>query len=293
MELDFVKLKDIKPALTGYIKEAETILKSSDHPDEAAVHDIRVLMKKARAALRITSPQIDREFADREKLALREVGRIMSSWRNTTVMRKTLKELKKKHPDIFLKLKDNDKINNLLKKPDSALSETTDEKSKVDRILEILKKSGYHFQFEPMTNLDAQLLLKEIEVTYNRVVNDYLICRNYPKPSKIHEMRKSSKDFLYQLWFFRPLNVSAVKSLEKRLDNLAQSLGKYNDLTQLLKELDYRYEYTANAPELDELAVIIKEEQDRYLSKVWPLAHKIFCPGHKLVNLLGFKLLVI
>ncbi|MBK7134579.1 MAG: CHAD domain-containing protein [Bacteroidales bacterium] len=293
MESDFIKLKDIKPALTGYINEAETILKASEYPDEEAVHDVRVLMKKARAALRVTMPQIDREFADREMMALREVGRIMSSWRNTAVVRKTLKELKKKHPDIFIKLRGNEKINTLLKKPEEAVSVTNDEKIKIDTILEILKKTGYHFRFEPITNLNAQLLLKELEVTYNRVVNDYLICRNYHKPSKIHELRKSSKDFLYQLWFFRPLNVPSVKSLEKRLESLARYLGKYNDLTQLLKELDYRYEYTANPPELDELAVIIKEEQDRCLSKVWPIAHKIYCPGQKLVNLLGFKLLVI
>ncbi|MBK7628087.1 MAG: CHAD domain-containing protein [Bacteroidales bacterium] len=293
MESDFIKLKDIKPALTGYINEAETILKSSEYPDEEAVHDVRVLMKKARAALRVTMPQIDREFADREMMALREVGRIMSSWRNTAVVRKTLKELKKKHPDIFIKLRGNEKINTLLKKPEEAVFVTNEEKIKIDTILEILKKTGYHFRFEPITNLNAQLLLKELEVTYNRVVNDYLICRNYHKPSKIHELRKSSKDFLYQLWFFRPLNVPSVKSLEKSLESLARYLGKYNDLTQLLKELDYRYEYTANPPELDELAVIIKEEQDRCLSKVWPIAHKIYCPGQKLVNLLGFKLLVI
>lgn len=293
MESDFIKLKDIKPALTGYINQAETILKSSEYPDEEAVHDVRVLMKKARAALRVTMPQIDREFADREMMALREVGRIMSSWRNTAVVRKTLKELKKKHPDLFIKLRDNEKINYLLKKPVEAGSETNDEKIKIDTILGILKKTGYHFRFEPISNLNAQLLLKELEVTYNRVVNDYLISRNYQKPSKIHELRKSSKDFLYQLWFFRPLSVPSVKSLEKRLESIARYLGKYNDLTQLLKEMEYRYEYTANPPELDELAVIIKEEQDRCLSKIWPLAHKIFCPGQKLVTLLGFKLLVI
>jgi len=293
MESDFIKLKDIKPALTGYINEAETILQSSEYHDEEAVHDVRVLMKKARAILRLTMPQIDREFADREMRALREVGNIMSSWRNTAVVRKTLKELKKRHPDIFIKLKGNVNINILLKKPGENGSETNDEKNKIDTILDLLKKSGYHFRFEPMSNLNQQLLLNELEVTYNRVVNDYLICRNYHKPSKIHELRKSSKDFLYQLWFFRPLNAAAIKSLEKRIDSLARYLGKYNDLTQLLKELDYKYEYTANPPELDELAVIIKEEQDRCLSKVWPLAHKIYCPGQKLLSLLGFKVLVL
>jgi hypothetical protein len=44
---------------------------------------------------------------------------------------------------------------------------------------------------------------------------------------------------------------------------------------------------------MDELAILIHGEQDRYLSKVWPAAYKIFCPGQKLVNILGFRLLVI
>jgi CHAD domain-containing protein len=282
MELDFVKLKDIKPALAGYLKDAEAILKSSEYPDEDAVHDVRVLMKKSRAGLRIIGPQMDPVFTDRENLALREVGRLMSAWRNSAVLRKTLKELKKKHPDLFSKLKSNEKINIILKKceePDIQLDEV---KISLERINSILSKTGYHFRFEPMANLDAQLLLKELEATYYRVVNNYLICRNYQKPSNLHELRKSSKDFLYQLWFFRPLNVSVIKRL-----------GKYNDLNQLLKALDYKYEYTVNPPELDELAVMIKEEQDKYLLKVWTVAHKIFCPGQKLVNILGFKLLVI
>jgi len=37
----------------------------------------------------------------------------------------------------------------------------------------------------------------------------------------------------------------------------------------------------------------LREAQDRYLAKVWPTAYQIFCPGKKLVNILGFKLLVI
>jgi len=44
---------------------------------------------------------------------------------------------------------------------------------------------------------------------------------------------------------------------------------------------------------MDELIIKIREKQDTYLSKVWPVAYKIFCPGQKLVNVLGFKLLVI
>jgi hypothetical protein len=39
---------------------------------------------------------------------------------------------------------------------------------------------------------------------------------------------------------------------------------------------------------MDELAVVIRDEQDRYLQKVWPTAYRIFAPGKNLGDLLGF-----
>jgi hypothetical protein len=74
---------------------------------------------------------------------------------------------------------------------------------------------------------------------------------------------------------------------------MTQNLGKHNDLSQLIKAIGYKYQFMANPPELDELIVLIREDQDRYLSRVWPVAHKFFCPGNQLVNVLGFKLLII
>jgi CHAD domain-containing protein len=293
MEPDFVKLKEIKPALAGYISESLALLNKSVVPDDNVVHDVRVLMKKARSGVRLIAEQMDTIFIDREMQALREVGRILSSWRDISVLRKALKNLKKKHPDIFSKLEDNEKINVLMKKPELIEELPVEGKKNLAQIVGILNKSVYRIRFESMGKLDPHKLIKSLEASYISVVNNYMICRNDPKPANLHELRKRAKDFHFQLWFFRPLNPSVVKALEKKLDLLTQNLGKYNDLSQLLKEIGYKYEYSANHPALDELAVIIREEQDRNLAKVWPSAHKIFCPGQKLVNVLGFKLLVI
>jgi CHAD domain-containing protein len=109
----------------------------------------------------------------------------------------------------------------------------------------------------------------------------------------MHKFRKKAKDFLYQLYIFRSLNQSVIKSLEKKLDSMTQNLGKFNDLDQTIKALGYSYKEASNLPAMDELIVKIREKQDRFLSKVWPSAYQIFCPGQKLVNVLGFKLLVI
>jgi CHAD domain-containing protein len=144
-----------------------------------------------------------------------------------------------------------------------------------------------------MNLINPQVLLKELEITYNLVSEIYLSCRNNPKPENLHEFRKKAKDFLYQLYIFRPLNSSVIKALEKELDSLTQNLGKFNDINQIIKDLGYNYKAGNNLPAMDELVIMLRETQDRYLAKVWPTAYPIFCPGKRLVNILGFKLLVI
>jgi len=293
MELDYVKLKEIKPALAGNIRESQTLLKLSMVPSVKVVHDVRVLMKKSRATLKLVGPQLDDESINRDIRALREVGRIMCSWRETSVYRKTLKELRKECPGIFIQLQENEKLNALLRKNDYSEEPTEEVEDKLEKLDVLLNKTGYRIRFQSMDKLDPQFLIKELEVTYNRVVEDYLTCRNNLKPVNLHEFRKNCKDFLYQLYFFRPLNPSVVKALEKKLETMTQNLGKFNDLSQLVKTIGYKYQDKTNLPAMDELIIKIREKQDKYLEKVWPSAYRIFCPGQKLVNVLGFKLLVI
>jgi CHAD domain-containing protein len=293
MELDYVKLREIKPVLAGYIRDSQLLLSQTAVPDDNAVHDVRVLMKKARAALKLAAPQMDKELTDRDMVSLREVGRIMCSWRETSVHRKTLKELKKEFPEIFAALADNETINGILKKPALTNELTGAMKEGMEEINALLNKTAFRIRFYSMNKLDPRLLIKELELTYARVTDIYLTCRNNLKPDDLHEFRKQAKDFLYQLYFFRPLNPTVVKSLEKKLDSLTLSQGRFNDLSQLVKRLDYKYSRGRYQPAMDELVIRIREKQDGYLSDIWPAAFKIFCPGRNLVNLLGFKLLVI
>ncbi len=93
-------------------------------PDDDAIHDIRVMMKRQRATIKLVRPLLEEEaFNRREYLAGREVGRILCSWREMSVLYKTAKALKKENPKLFLKLWDNEKIQNLLRKPYSTWTE--------------------------------------------------------------------------------------------------------------------------------------------------------------------------
>jgi CHAD domain-containing protein len=293
MELDYVKLKEIKPAIAGYIRESHSLLKRSPVPDEKAVHDIRVLMKKSGAVLKLTSPQLDNPFFERDISDLREVGRILCSQRETSVQRKILKEFRKEYPDIFSRLSENEILTQLLEKHEPVKEPSAELTTALERIDSLLNKTAYRIRFQTMTKIDPQLLIKELEHTYLDIVRVYLNCRNNPKEEILHKFRKKSKDFLYQLYIFRPLNPSVIKDLEKKLDCMTQNLGKYNDIAQIIKYLDYHCKNRSNPPAMDELVIKFREAQDRNLGKVWPIAYQIFCPGQILVNVLGFKLLVI
>jgi Uncharacterized conserved protein len=293
MELDYVKLKEIKPVLAGYIRETQALLKLAPLPDDKTIHDVRVLMKKARAVMKLIASQTDQDSFNRDYLTFREVGRITRSWRESSVHRKTLKELKKEYSEIFTLLGANAKLESLMKKPEISEEPVTYMKDDLDNIDEILNKAGFRVRFRNMSSFDPKRLISELDITYNTVVDRYLVCRNKPKPENLHKFRKRAKDFLYQLYFFRPLNPSIIKSLEKKLDLMTQCLGKYYDLAQLIETLEYKYSGLPGQPALDELIILIRDEQDRYLSKVWPAAYKIFCPGQKLVNMLGFRILMV
>jgi CHAD domain-containing protein len=209
------------------------------------------------------------------------------------VHRKILKDLKKMHPSVFKQLNGNPKIEFLLKKSDPPAEPSPEMKDSLEKIRDLIYKSSYRIRFQGMIDLKPEILLKELEKSYFLTAEKYLTSRNSLKPSDIHEFRKRAKDFLYQLWFFRPVNPPVIKSLEKKLDLLTQNLGKYNDLDQLIRSLGYKYTAESVSSAMDELIILIRHEQDRYLIRVWSAAYKIFRPGRQLVNVLGFKILTV
>ncbi len=291
---DSIKLGEIKLILGGYLAEAVSMLDPDKVPDEKSVHDVRVLMKKSRALLKLLKGQIDDTDFKREYFSYREVGRKMRYWRETSVHRKILKGFKKKKPQVFKDLAGINIITDLLGKTEKSDLMASESKANVDSIIILLKKAIFRLRFINLKNLDPVKMLKELEITYLTAGKQFLIARNDSRSVNLHNLRKKTKDLLYQLGFFRSMKPKAVKALEKKIDSIGQYLGKYNDLAVLIETIGYKFSATGNNPDsLDELIVDIRNEQDRYLLKVWPDASKIFCPGQKLFNLIGYKVLVI
>jgi CHAD domain-containing protein len=278
-EKETKQFREIKPALTGYIRDSLVLLNQLPVPDDDAIHDIRVMMKRQRATIKLVKPLLEEAAYQREYLAGREVGRILCSWREMSVLYKTAKALKKENKELFLKLWDNEKIQSLLRKPYSTWTTAGEQSKSVKEIRARLNKAQYRVRFLNLKEPDISLLLEELGRNYLIAAKAYLECRNDPRQKLLHEFRKKSKTLMYQLCYFRQLNQRAIKSLEKKLDYLTQNLGKYNDLAQVRDLIGYKYGNPGNSAIMDELAVVIRDKQDKYLSKVWPSAYRIFAPG--------------
>ena len=281
--------KDLKTTMAGYLSGSLTLLTGRPVPDDSAIHDVRVLMKKHRAAIRLVRPLLDEEAYRREYLAGRETGRILALWRESAVLRKTMKALKKDNPELFIKLHDNATVQDLLRKPYSTWDQAGELAKTVSEVNDRLKKAQYRLRFISLNEPDMRLLLGELGNSHAAASAAYLACRNKPSEPLLHKFRKKSKTFMYQLVFFRHLSPQTVRQLEKKLASMTQNLGRYNDLAQIMTLTGYRLGASGNTVANDELAVVIRDRQDRYLAKVWPVAYRIFAPGLKLQDLLGIS----
>lgn len=289
MGSETIRIREIKPVLSEYISKSRELLRISAVPDDDAIHDIRVFMKKSRAVLKLAGPVNSSALQDRDLMSLKQVGQIMSHWRDKSVHRKTLRDLRKEYPALFSKIESDEKIALLMRKPEATTEPDEEMKRGIQVIDDLLNKTYFRIRFNGMQKIESAYLLDQLELSYETVRTIYLECRNSARPEKIHKFRKRSKDLLYQIYFFRPVNPSRIKQVEKRLERLTMNLGRYNDLYQLLKAIGYVYPNEFNLPEMDELVIRIREKQDDNLTGVWKDAYKCFCPGKKLSDLIGSK----
>jgi CHAD domain-containing protein len=288
---DLISIPGIKQSLSTFVSEAASLVGKGDLISDSDIHDARVSLKKARAILKLIRSQVQDDFFKREYETFRKSGRALCDLRESTVHRKLLKELKKKSPVVFRNL-DNELVEKLIKKPEKSEGMAAETLKSLDGIATSLQKSVYRIRFEPLGNLKQAGLLRDLGSTWSEVRNDYLGCRMDSSVKKIHEFRKRAKDFMYQLAFFKPYNPSQVKSVQKKSDVMTRGLGRHHDLAVLLKAIDYK-STSGNSPYFDELAILIKGEQDRVLAKVWPLAYGLFGPSSVLEDKLGVKVLIL
>lgn len=280
--------EDIKSCMAGYISGSLSLLDDSIVSD-CTVHDVRLNMKRQRAALRLLRSQINEKTFAREFLAAKQAGQLLRSWRESAVFRATIVKLENDNKKLFRKLRKNERFQNLMGKMPARNRLLPGQKKIVGEVRSELRRSLGRLRFINPGNTDINYLLPSLERSYAVAAEAYVRSRRKSAPKMIHAFRKRSKDLLYQLDFFRNLNRSRITKIRKELEYMTGKLGKYFDLYQLKKSLGYNGRASAGDPEMNELIIIIRGKQDKYLRKVWPVAYRLFSPGCSLRKLLSLK----
>ena len=199
---------------------------------EKAVHETRKNMKRARAALRLLRPHIQADVFDLWNHKFRDVGRAISETRDRRVILLAVDKLLKSEMKSPSKTRALQTFQRTLRDiSNHALHSTAESvgtaRMKIDELLTLMpvfpiltkSTSGYKKGFQASLRATAKAMKK---------------CGKNPNPEKVHQLRKRTKDLLYQTQMLQPREAKALK----QLDRLSDWLGNHHDLAMVAEKAD-------------------------------------------------------
>lgn len=264
----------LRKALQSLLGESEAMIPEGRFPGPREVHDIRVNMKRGRAILKLLRASPDAQYYKRENAALRDISALFSHSREAAVLKKTLKSLTKKNPDIFNAATVDwffEVSKKLVPTPDSRAVRLSLATDAGDR----LRRAWYRVGFLNLRKINRELLLDGLWNSFLRAEDEFRIAAASRAPEAIHEFRKRVKDLLYQVGFFADYNPGHFERVYAELDALGSSLGKCNDLSVAWQIAEANRQSGAGV-KVESVLKIIADERDRMFAGAIPGAENIF-----------------
>ncbi|HEY7905251.1 MAG TPA: CHAD domain-containing protein [Casimicrobiaceae bacterium] len=218
--------------LSRSVRAALAALQRDDAPSDASVHDARRMLRRARAALRLLRPVLDRDALQREDAALRAVARTLGPMRDAEVRLGALAKFGRASAAV--------RSLELLPFEQSLRRELVAGRHR-------LRRSG-----RPMTRstrdltaclrrldgalpsrVDREPLEKGFLRIYREARRRFAIAEKRTSPASLHAWRKQCKYLSNAIDLMPPdLGLRHARALE-RMKELADVLGRHHDLTML------------------------------------------------------------
>jgi hypothetical protein len=240
-------------------------------PADAAVHDVRKRLKKARAALRLERRALGpREFR-RANHALRDAARPLAEIRDSGVMLGTLDKLLSRRTGIKRSLAP-------LRR---ALA--TRRAAARDRLLGTRRRT---MTLEALRAVEGRLLDRKprrrgwsalgpgVRRVYRSGRQALAAARSEPTPARLHEWRKQAKYLSNALRILEPIG-APIQRLEKKTHRLADQLGDDHDLV-MLRERSSDRRVRVPAAARTELLRLIDERRARLWRRATVLGASVY-----------------
>ncbi len=235
-------LTKVSPLIQRLIHQLTTL----DELTDEGVHDLRVLCKRLRAALRLYQPVCRKADLRRVDEPLRKTARAFAARRDTHVQLKTLKRFLKHYPDLK-PLTENFKTRlqaerETLPPPDLKLA--------AQWLSEALRLWQRLLQ-QP----DGQFIVTGLEYTYEKAgrFGDRALQSDRDKP--YHKWRKWSKFWLYQQELLLRQKGSLSQEYREKLADLGSDLGRFHDLYLLQASI---LNYSSSFSNQDDVTLLLQ-----------------------------------
>jgi len=221
----------IKRVVTARVGDALAELRGETDSEPAdAIHEARKDMKKIRSAIRLVRDPLGDEVYKRENEHYRDVGRMLSSFRDAEVLVETVEALTERFESA------GDRFSGLRERLGAELRDVRDDgsiESAMARAAGALERGLGRISSWPLRGDGWALLEGGLRRSYRRGRKRLRAVEEDPSVENLHEWRKRVKDLWYQLRLIREAEPALLGSLADHAHLLSDHLGDDHDLALL------------------------------------------------------------
>jgi CHAD domain-containing protein len=192
---------------------------------DLAIHEVRKGVKRVRGLLKLMRPALGEAY-EKEDQAWRELGQRLSALRDAGVMMGAFGELRASCPPRLY----NPIRRRLL---ENKREKSLDAAGILAKVAAGLKRAETRLKSWPLHEEGFPAIGPGMKRTYRRGFRALRKARTEPSPENLHELRRRSKEHLYQLRLLEGLWDGKLHRHEKRVRHLEELLGAHQNLAVL------------------------------------------------------------
>ncbi|MBE9111841.1 CHAD domain-containing protein [Nodosilinea sp. LEGE 07298] len=243
-----------------------------------AVHKARKHLKKGRTVLRLVRKSIDKDTYEREKNLLRDLGRSLSSARDSEVYQQTLNNLLDTY-GLTLDTKGLSKLQESLSDLYQVrLKDLTDGDTPMAAIISDLKDSRSRLNQLAFNKTGWKAISANLKQIYGQGQARFYAAYEDGGDEAFHDWRKRVKDLWHSTCLLKPLWPTVMNAFESEIHQLAEALGGGHDIAALRHFLlNPPAEVALDNVHLQVLLPLMKHRQHRLHQQAKELGQKLYC----------------
>lgn len=250
----------IKRIVREEIESAIRELRGQGEADlDEAIHEARKSMKKIRGVLRLVRPELGENYSP-ENTNYRDIGQLLSQFRDAGAMVETFDALRKKYRTELGGVSLASIRRGLI-----ARKQQTEKHGEIQKVLKgmaaMLRQSGRRVAGWPVTTDGFAAIAPGLEDTFRRGQNALARIRKRPNPLNYHEWRKRVKDHWYHVRLLERCWDGTMPAYERRLKDLETWLGEDHNVVVLQEKVMSEPDYYAPAQAISAFRKLIAKYQ--------------------------------